>query len=79
MNHADTHHRTTPLERGVCVRSTVIHIEPFGQTRTLDGRAQHILAGTRVLVGHPVTVQQQARVIVDQDEEVGRLLPLVRG
>src|SRR5712691_4173945 len=55
------------------VWTTVIHIQPFRQTAALDGRAQHVLAGARVLVGDPAAVDEQPRVIVDQDEEVGAL------
>src|SRR5712691_4591948 len=55
------------------VWTTVIHIQPFRQTAALDGRAQHVLAGARVLVGDPAAVDEQPRVIVDQHEEVGAL------
>ena len=55
------------------VWTTVIHIQPFRQTAALDGRAQHVLAGARVLVGDPAAVDEQPRVIVDQNEQVRAL------
>src|SRR5438128_1516048 len=73
MDQPDTQHRTTPLERGMPVWTTVIHIQPFRQAAALDGRAQHVLAGARVLVGDPAAVDEQPRVIVDQHEQVGAL------
>ena len=37
----------------------VIDVQPLGQTAALDGRAQHVLAGARVLVGHPAAVESK--------------------
>jgi len=34
-------------------------LHPLGHTPTLDGGTQHVLAGARVLNGHPTRVQDQ--------------------
>jgi hypothetical protein len=60
VHEADAEHRTRPLERSGNVRAAVIRVQDLGHTAALDGRAQHLLAGARVLLGHPHAVQHQS-------------------
>jgi len=73
MDKTDAEYRTAALEGGIGIRRTVIHVQPLGQTAALDGGAQHVLASARVLVWHPAAVDQQPRIIVDEDKEVSAL------
>src|SRR6266487_1217021 len=43
------------------------------QTAALDGGAQYLLTGTRVLVRHPAAVNQHSAVVINQDEQVRAL------
>ena len=73
MDEADTEHGAAALEGGVGVGRAVIDVQALGQTTTLDGGAQHVLTGARVLVWHPAAMHQQPRIIVDEHKEVGAL------
>src|SRR5207249_2289314 len=59
VDKADTKHAAGALERLGNIGAAVIRVQDFGSTPPLDGRAQHLLAGARVLLGHPRAVNEQ--------------------
>src|SRR5205085_8447263 len=70
VDEANAQDRARALERRVGIGRTIIEVHPLGRTPTLNGGAQHVLAGARVLVSRPTSVQDQPRVIVQENEQV---------
>jgi hypothetical protein len=73
VDQADAQHRAAALQRRIGVGRAVVHIQGLGQPAAYDRLAEHVLAGAGVLLVHPAAVHQQARVVVDQQEQLGAL------
>jgi hypothetical protein len=64
-------HSTGPGELGRAVWGAVVQVQVLGHTTAADGGAQHVLAGAGVLLFHEAALDQQAGVVVNQQEELG--------
>ena len=77
MHQADAQHRAGAGQPRVRERSSVIGVENLREAASGDRPAQQVLAGPGVLAGEEPAVDQQPRVIIDDEEQPGahRALP----
>jgi len=50
-----------------------VGVQLIRQAAALDGGAQHVLAGTGVLVGHPAAMNQESAEVIHEQEQIGAL------
>src|SRR5207244_3471870 len=68
VNQSDSKHRAGALNGGIGVRGAVIHVHLFWQSTSLNCCPQHLLAGAGGLLGEPAAMEQEARMVIHQQE-----------